>query len=278
MDWKALEQSALTLAIAFGTKVISAIAIYLVGRWLISMVMNVVDRLLRGYKLDATLMAYLTSIVNVILNMMLVLGLLGFFGVETTSFAALLAGAGLAIGTAWGGLLGHFAAGIFMLVLRPFKVGDFISAGGITGTVHEIGLFSSTIIDANNVMNFVGNGKIFGDNIQNYSANAYRRVDLTAQLAHSVDPNDAITRLRERIVRVPNVLKTPAPEVEIGSFTERGALLVVRPFTSNDHYWQVFFDTNKAMHEVFTAAGYPIPEDHTAERSVEVVAAAAGRS
>lgn len=278
MDWKALEQSALTLAIAFGTKVISAIAIYLVGRWLISMVMNVVDRLLRGYKLDATLMAYLTSIVNVILNMMLVLGLLGFFGVETTSFAALLAGAGLAIGTAWGGLLGHFAAGIFMLVLRPFKVGDFISAGGITGTVHEIGLFSSTIIDPNNVMNFVGNGKIFGDNIQNYSANAYRRVDLTAQLAHSVDPNDAITRLRERIVRVPNVLKTPAPEVEIGSFTERGALLVVRPFTSNDHYWQVFFDTNKAMHEVFTAAGYPIPEDHTAERSVEVVAAAAGRS
>lgn len=278
MDWKALEQSAMTLAIAFGTKVISAIAIYIIGRWLISMVMNVVDRLLRGYKLDATLMAYLTSIVNVILNMMLVLGLLGFFGVETTSFAALLAGAGLAIGTAWGGLLGHFAAGIFMLILRPFKVGDFISAGGITGTVHEIGLFSSTIIDPNNVMNFVGNGKIFGDNIQNYSANAYRRVDLTAQLAHSVDPNDAITRLRERIARVPNVLKTPAPEVEIGSFTERGALLVVRPFTSNDHYWQVFFDTNKAMHEVFTAAGYPIPEDHTAERSVEVVAAAAGRS
>lgn len=268
MDWKALEQSAITLAISFGTKVISAIAIYIVGRWLIGMVMNVVDRLLRGYKLDATLMAYLTSIINVILNMMLVLALLGFFGVETTSFAALLAGAGLAIGTAWGGLLGHFAAGIFMLILRPFKVGDFISAGGITGTVHEIGLFSSTIIDPNNVVNYVGNGKIFGDNIQNYSATPHRRVDLTAQLAHSVDPNDAIARLRGRIASIPNVLASPAPEIEIGSFTERGPLLVVRPFTANDHYWQVYFDTNKAMREVFAAAGYPIPEDHSAERAV----------
>lgn len=268
LDWKALEQSVITLAIAFGTKVISAIAIYIIGRWLISMVMNVVDRVLRGYKIDATLMAYLTSIINVILNMMLVLALLGFFGVETTSFAALLAGAGLAIGTAWGGLLGHFAAGIFMLILRPFKVGDFIAAGGVTGTVHEIGLFSSTIIDDNNVVNYVGNGKIFGDNIQNYSATPHRRVDLTAQLAHSVDPNDAIARLRGRIASIPNVLKTPAPQVEIGSFTERGPLLVVRPFAANDHYWQVYFDTNKAMREVFTAAGYPIPEDHSAERSV----------
>ena len=268
MDWKAIEQSLVATAVAVGTKLLGAIVVYIVGRWVIGMVVRLLARVLRGYKLDETIMAYLTSIVNVLLNMILVMGLLGFFGVETTSFAALLAGAGLAIGTAWGGLLGHFAAGIFMVILRPFKVGDFIAACGVTGTVDEIGLFSTTIISPDNVMNYVGNGKIFADNIQNYTATPYRRVDLTAQLAHSVDPKDAINRLRERISRIPNVLDKPAPVIEIGSFTERGPLLVIRPYTANQHYWQVFFDSNRAMRDVFTEAGYPVPEDHTAERSL----------
>ncbi len=117
-------------------------------------------------------------------------------------------------------------------------------------------------------MNYVGNGRIFADNIQNYTATRYRRVDLTAQLAHSVDPKDAIDRLRERISRIPNVLDKPAPDIEIGSFTERGPLLVIRPYAANRHYWQVFFDSNRAMRDVFTGAGYPIPEDHSAERSL----------
>ncbi len=268
MDWKAIEQSLVATAIAVGTKLLGAIAVYIAGRWIIGIIVRLIARVLRGYKMDETVMAYLTSIVSVLLNIVLVMGLLGFFGVETTSFAALLAGAGLAIGTAWGGLLGHFAAGIFMVILRPFKVGDFIAAGGVTGTVDEIGLFSTTILSPDNVVNYVGNGKIFGDNIQNYTATPYRRVDLTAQLAHSVDPRDAIHRLSERISRIPNVIERPAPVIEIGSFTERGPILVVRPYTNNDHYWQVFFDTNKAVRDVFTEAGYAIPESHAAERSI----------
>jgi small conductance mechanosensitive channel len=268
MDWKAIEQSLLATAVAVGTKILGALVVYIVGRWIIGIIVRLIARVLRGYKMDETIMAYLTSIVNVLLNIVLVMGLLGFFGVETTSFAALLAGAGLAIGTAWGGLLGHFAAGIFMVILRPFKVGDFIAAGGITGTVDEIGLFSTTILSPDNVVNYVGNGKIFADNIQNYTATPYRRVDLTAQLAHSVDPHDAISRLRDRISRIPNVVQKPAPDIEIGSFTERGALLVVRPYTANQHYWQVFFDSNKAIRDVFTEAGYPIPEAHSVERSI----------
>lgn len=262
MDWKLIEQSIVATALALGTKVLGAIALYIVGRWLISVVMRIVARVLRSYKLDETVMAYLTSIIGVLLNIVLVLALLGFFGVETTSFAALLAGAGLAIGTAWGGLLSHFAAGIFMIVLRPFKVGDFISAGGITGTVHEIGLFATTIIQPDNVVTYVGNGKIFADNIQNYSANPYRRVDLTAQLDHSVDPKDAVVRLREKVAAIPNVVSQPGPDVEIGTFTERGPVLVVRPYTSNENYWQVYFDTNRAIRDVCAEAGYPVPEVH----------------
>ena len=104
------------------------------------------------------------------LNIALVLGILGYFGIQTTSIAAMLAGAGVAIGAAWSGMLGNFAAGAFMLVLRPFKVGDFVSIGGVTGTVHELGLFGTTIVTPDNVLTLVGNGKVFGDTIQNFSA------------------------------------------------------------------------------------------------------------
>lgn len=268
MDWKSIEQSLVATGLAVGTKLLGAIVVYILGRWAIGIIVRMLARVLRGYKMDETIMAYLTSIINVLLNFILVMALLGFCGIETTSFAALLAGAGLAIGMAWGGLLTHFAAGIFMVILRPFKVGDFITGGGITGTVDEIGLFSTTIISPDNVVNYVGNGKIFSDNIQNYSTNAYRRVDLTAQLAHAVDPRDAINRLRVRIKTIPNVIEKPEPDIEIGSFTSRGPLLVVRPYTANEHYWQVFFDTNKAIRDVFTEAGYPVPEEHNAERSL----------
>ena len=154
---------------------------------------------------DPTLTKYLGSIVAIALNIVLVLGILGYFGIQTTSFAALLAGAGVAIGVAWSGLLGNFAAGAFMLILRPFKVGDFVSIGGVTGTVHELGLFGTTVITPDNVVTIVGNGKIFGDTIQNFSALPVRRVDRTAQLAKGVDPVDAIARFKAAVARIPNV-------------------------------------------------------------------------
>ncbi len=131
-----------------------------------------------------------------ILTIALVIGILGYFGIQTTSFAALLAGAGLAIGAAWSGMLGNFAAGAFMLVLRPFKVGDFVSMGGVTGTVHELGLFGTTLITPDHVLTTVGNGKVFGETIQNFSALPVRRVDRIAQLAGGVD-----VRRRDRSVQ-----------------------------------------------------------------------------
>lgn len=153
----------------------------------------------RGKKVDATLANYLRSIFSVVLNVVLVLAILDIFGVKTTSFAALLAGAGLATGTAWGGLLTHFAAGVFMQVLRPFKVGDFVQAGGVTGTVHEVGLFGTTIITPDNVMTIVGNNnKVFSESIQNFTTLPFRRVDCVAKVANGVDPLDAIARLRPR--------------------------------------------------------------------------------
>lgn len=255
-------QTVIDVGILVGFRVVGAIVFYLVGRWLISFAIRLVSAALEKQKVDPTLLRYIGTVISVTLNIILVVAILGYFGVETTSFAAILAAAGVAIGMAWSGLLANFAAGAFMIVLRPFKVGDFVTAGGVTGTVKEIGLFVTAIVTLENVVTLVGNNKIFSDVIQNFSANPYRRVDLKAQLSHSVDHNDAIRRLKEQLSKIPNVTQNPAPDVEILEFNLAGPMLAVRPYCHTDHYWQVYFDTNKVIRETCGAAGYPVPEQH----------------
>jgi small conductance mechanosensitive channel len=253
----------------FGLKLLGALAAWIIGRWLIGLALRLLGAgLQRGGKVDQTLANYLTSIISVLLNIVLILAILDIFGVKTTSFAALLAGAGLAIGTAWGGLLTHFAAGVFMQVLRPYKVGDFVTAGGITGTVKELGLFGTTIITPDNVITIVGNNTVFSGSIQNFSVLPHRRVDCLAKVANGVDVQDAMARLRVAVAAIPNVAQSPAPDVEILQFTPEGPLLCVRPYTHTDHYWQVYFDTHKAVVQTFGAAGYPVPETPVAHRNL----------
>src|SRR5262249_15656310 len=140
-----------------------------------------------------------------------------------------------------------------------FKVGDFVSAGGVTGAVEGIGLFGTVINTPDNVRTIVGNNKIFSDTIQNFSANPYRRVDLTATISNSLHHHDAIPPLHEGLSGIPNLLKSPAPDVDVLQFTPAGPLLCVRPFCSNDNYWQVYFDTNRMIRETFGEAGFPAP-------------------
>lgn len=168
MDIEAIKTFLGTTAIDIGIKVLAALALWIIGRWLIGKVIGLMQAAMNRNNVDPTLTKYLGSIIAIALNIALVLGILGYFGIETTSFAALLAGAGVAIGMAWCGLLGNFAAGAFMLILRPFKCGDFVSIGGVTGTVRELGLFGTTVVTPDNVMTIVGNGKVFGDTIQNF--------------------------------------------------------------------------------------------------------------
>jgi small conductance mechanosensitive channel len=255
-----LKRIGLTYALPFAGKIIGALLLWVVGRMVIRGVRRLLVANLEGRKLDATLVRYVDSVLGVVLTLMLMLATLSIFGVETTSFAGVLAAAGVAIGMAWSGLLSNFAAGVFMIVLRPFKVGDMITAAGVTGTVREIGLFATTIDTADNIRTFVGNSKIFADTIQNYTTNPYRRVELKAQLAHDVDPFDAIKRLKARLSAIPHVMKEPEPSVELIDFTLAGPVIAVRPFCHNDHYWDVYFATNNLMQEEFSKAGYPAPE------------------
>ena len=266
MDWQRIVDTAGAQLTTVGLKIAGAIALFIVGRWLIRLAVGVMSAALDRQRVDPTLQRYIANIVGVALNIILVVAILGYFGVETTSFAALVAAVGIAIGAAWGGLLANFAAGAFLIVLRPFKVGDYVKAAGTEGTVKEIGLFATTIVTGDNVMTFVGNNKVFGDTIQNFSASPYRRVDRLAQLAHGVDVSDAIRRLKEALVAIPNIARDPAPDVEIVDFNERGAVLAVRPYTHTDYYWQVYFDTNRAISDTFGAAGYPVPEAYVRMR------------
>ena len=263
MNWNSISQLIQERAAAVGMQILGALALYIVGRWLISLVVSALQRVLTRQRIEPTVMRFIGNTVSVALNVTLVVAILGYFGVQTTTFAALIAAMGLAVGTAWAGLLANFAAGAFLLVLRPFKVGDFIAAGGITGTVHEIGLFATTFDTPDNVRTFVGNNKLFSDTIQNYTANSYRRVELQAQIAGAADPQLAIARLKDRLAKIPNVLSAPAPDVTILTFTPFGPVLAVRPYCHNDHYWQVYFDGNMAIREVlgdsaFPGIGYPL--------------------
>jgi small conductance mechanosensitive channel len=270
-----LMQSGWTLAIALGIRVLEAIVLWIVGRWLIGLALRIIGRAMTKQKIDPTVIRYMQNAVGALLNIILVIAILGFFGVQTTSLAALIAAAGVAIGLAWSGLLSNFAAGVFLVILQPLRVGDFVTAGGVTGTVHEVGLFASSIDTLDNVRNIVGNAKIFGDVIQNFSTNPYRRVELTAQLAHGVDVHTAMAVLKKALAAIPNVMPNPAPDVEILTFNLAGPVLAVRPYCNNKDYWQVYFDTNRLIKETFTTAGFAVPEQHYVVRGVAAGAGAA---
>ena len=179
-----LKQFVLTNLTDLGLKILGAFALWIIGRWLINVAVRLIGRALTRQKIDSTLIGWVQSATGAVLNIALIVAILGYFGVQTTTFAALIAAAGVAIGMAWSGLLSNFAAGVFLVILQPFKVGDFVVAGGVTGTIHEIGLFVTAIDTPENVRTIIGNGKVFSEMIQNFSTNPFRRVDLTAQLAH----------------------------------------------------------------------------------------------
>lgn len=260
IDVDKIGQELAARGVDLGIRLAGAIALWILGGWLIGIATRLITAAMDQRKMEPTVAKYVVSGLQVLLKVVLVVALLGYFGIETSSFAAVLAAAGIAIGTAWSGLLAHYAAGVFMVVLRPFKAGDFVSAGGVVGTVESIGLFVTTINTMDNVKTIVGNNKVFSETIQNFSANPTRRVELLAQLDHTADHRKAIADLTARLQQIKHVAASPAPEVNIVTFTLAGPVLAVRPYVHNDHYWDVYFETNMVIRE----AGFAVPEQHFA--------------
>jgi small conductance mechanosensitive channel len=233
--------------VAFGWKVAGAIALWIAGGWVIKLLRAGLSRALVIRHVDPTLSRYLEGSANALLKLLLVIAIFSVLGIETTSFAALLAGVGLAIGAAWSGLLGNFAAGLFILLLRPFEVGDTIASGDVTGTVRGIGMFTTRVDTEDRVRVHIGNGKLFADNIRNFSTNPCRRVNLTARVPRGMHPAPVQQWIAGRLAAIPKVMTDPAPMVAILEVNQDGAVLAVRPFCHHDHYWQVYFDTNRML-------------------------------
>jgi small conductance mechanosensitive channel len=231
-------------------KIASAIALWVGGGWAIRIIVGACRRsLLRG-GMQAGLVSYIISVLSTSMRVFLLLAILGVFGIQTTSFAALIAGAGLAVGAAASGLLSNFAAGAFLQGLRPFKVGDYVIAASVEGTVEGIGMLVTTIVTPDHVHTFVPNGKLLADTLKNYSSNDYRRVELEANLEEGDDVVKAIELLQSALLVVPNQAPGKPPVVDLFEFKKKGPRLAVWLYTHTNHYWQVYFDANRVISNV----------------------------
>ncbi|MBJ6764972.1 mechanosensitive ion channel family protein [Myxococcaceae bacterium JPH2] len=254
-----LKTLALTDALPFFLKLAAVIVLWFMGRTAIGGFQKVLHLALQKRKFDATLIRYVESLFSGFLTILLLLSLLGVMGVETTSFAALLAAAGIAIGSAWSGLLSNFAAGVFLLVLRPFRVGEEISGGGISGAVQEIGLFVTTIDTPDNVRIFVGNSRLLGDNIVNFHSHPHRRVVVKVPLVHGTNVRAMQEAFASVAAGIPDVLTTPGVGVGIAEFTAAGPVLAVTAWCAPTRGDAVQGALTQALSDALLAAAYVVP-------------------
>lgn len=249
-------------ALPYLLKAVGALVVFWFGRIVIGKITRGFGKLLEARGIDPTVARFATSLVNYALLGGLLLGILGYFGVDTTSFAALIAAMGLAIGMALEGTLGNFASGVMLLVFKPFKVGDVVTAGGSTGGVKEIGIFTTTLTTVDNQIIIVPNGKVFGDTITNLTDNPKRRVDIDVGCDYSADIDDTRKVLESMFEHIPDMLQEPAPQVFLKGLGGSSVDWQIRVWCETGDYWDVWQQTIRATKKVLDDAeiGIPFPQ------------------
>lgn len=242
----------------FGPKLIIACLILWIGFKLIRFLVKRLEKTFEKRELDLSLRPFLISLISIILKVLLILTVIGYLGVEMTQFTAIIASCGVAIGLALSGTLQNVAGGIVLLVLRPFRVGDFISSGGFEGTVKEIMIFNTTLITPDNKVITVPNGALSGASIINFSKMEERRLDIKFNLAHGVEINTINPRLLEIVKKDKRVLQTPVPEVLV-TISDLAVNINVRLWCKTDDYWDVNADMQKEIYNYLIAENIPIP-------------------
>ena len=248
-----------TYVIPWGINIVMAIIIYIVGKMIVGVLINVFGKVMARSKYDDMLIDFVKAIVNAVLMLFVIVASLDQLGIDTTSMVAILAAAGLAIGLSLQGSLQNFAAGVMLLVFRPFKAGDFIDAGGAMGTVKSISIFSTIMITPDNKEVIVPNGAIYGGNITNFSAKETRRVDMVVGIAYDADLKKAKDVLLAMVAADERILKDPAPTVAVAELADSSVNFVVRPWVASADYWPVKFDFTEAVKLRFDAEGISIP-------------------
>ncbi len=243
----------------WGLKVIAAIAIFIIGRWIVRGLRSAVRRMMEKSKVDPIIIGFTCSITYITLLAFVIVAALGQLGIQTTSFIAILGAAGLAIGLALQGSLANFAAGFLMIIFRPFKVGDFIEGAGVSGVVQAIQIFTTTLKTGDNKTIIIPNAKLSGDNITNYSAQETRRVDMTVGVAYDVELAHVKNVLNDIISKDERILADPAPKVVVAELADSSVNFVVRVWAKTSDYWGIKFDMTETIKNRFDAEGIGIP-------------------
>ena len=255
MDW----------LIEFGPRVIAAILIWVIGSWIINRIVKIAKKLMSKRDYDLSLQKFLGSLIGWALKVALFITILGTLGVETTTFAAVIAAAGLAIGLALQGSLGNFAGGVLIMIFKPFKVGDLIEAQGELGAVKEIDIFTTKLNTPTNKLAIIPNGALSNGNIINYTAEGKLRVDLTFGVSYDADIKQTKEVLMKVLTDQENVLKDPAPAVTVAELADSSVNFAVRPWANVTDYWDVYFNTIENAKLALDQAGIEIPYPHQVE-------------
>jgi len=246
-------------AIPWGINIAMAIAIYVIGRIVVGFILSIFRRVMAKSKYDAMLVDFLEAIISAILMLFVIVASLDQLGVDTTSLVAILGAAGLAIGLSLQDSLKNFAAGVMLLVFKPFKSGDFVEAGGTAGTVNKIGIFTSTMTTPDNKEIIVPNGAIYSGTITNFSAKETRRVDMVVGIGYDADLLKAKQVLQEMVEADPRILQEPAPTIAVAELADSSVNFVVRPWVQSADFWGVKFDFTEAVKLRFDKEGISIP-------------------
>jgi small conductance mechanosensitive channel len=259
MQWEKLSDSLMELGTVYGLKLVYALAILIIGRWVAKLLRRLIFKMMGRTKVDNTVSGFVANIAYAGIFAFVVIAALGQLGIQTASFIAVLGAAGLAIGLALQGSLANFAAGFLMILFRPFKVGDYIEGGGTAGIVEEIQLFTTQLRTGDNKVVIVPNGSLVNGNIVNYSAKETRRVDLTVGVSYDADLSKVRTVLSQIIDADERVLREPEPLIAVAELAESSVNFVVRIWVKSGDYWGVLFDTNEKVKVRFDAEGIGIP-------------------
>ena len=243
----------------YGLKVIAAIVVFVVGRWIAKGVTKFAEKVMNKRQVDPTIVSFVANMTYIALLVFVVLAALGQLGIQTTSFIAVIGAAGLAIGLALQGSLANFAAGFLMIIFRPFKVGDYIEGAGTAGTVEAIQIFTTQLKTPDNKTVIIPNAGLTSGNIINWSVKGTRRVDLVMGIGYGDDIDKARTIMADILAKDERVLKDPAPKIAVVELADSSVNFVVRPWVKLEHYWDVYFDTTENIKKSFDAQGISIP-------------------
>ena len=243
----------------YGMKIIAAVLILVVGLWVAKKVKNCFVSTLQKREVDPTLVGFFASLIHGALVIFIVIAAIGKLGVQTTSFVAVIGAAGLAVGLALQGSLSNFAAGVLLILFKPFKAGDFVKAGGEAGVIVEVGILTTEMKTPDNIQIIMPNSSIMGGSITNVSAHPTRRVDMTVGVGDGDDLNKAKQIMEDLLAADERVLKDPAVTIAVANLGDSSVDFVVRPWVKSADYWAVKFDFTKAVKEKFDAEGISIP-------------------